>query len=60
MEALLTSVLPSVSLSEAVRLTSLLGGSGAGLLAVSNIGAAEPLEKVSEGESGPRLDLGLP
>lgn len=50
------AVLPDVAL-----LTSLFGGNCAGLLpGLDRIGAAEPCDRFSDGESGPKiLDLGL-
>ena len=51
---------PLTALVDDVRFTSLLGGNCAGLLAgFKSIGAADPWENVSDGESGPTLDLGL-
>lgn len=48
------------NLIDVLRFTSLLGGNGTGLLVLCNIGASEPCENVTDGESGPTLDLGLP
>lgn len=51
---------PLTALVDEVRFTSLLGGNCAGLLpGFESMGAAEPWENVSDGESGPTLDLGL-
>jgi len=48
------------NLPDGTRFTNLFGGRGAGLLMGSgSIGVAEPFENVSDGESGPILDLGL-
>jgi len=45
---------------DVVRFTSLLGAVCDGPVPGSRIGAPEPYEKVRDGESGPKLDLGLP
>lgn len=45
---------------DGVRFTSLFGGSGVAEAECDRIGAAEPCEKVIEGELGPMLDRGLP
>jgi hypothetical protein len=51
---------PLAALPDVARLTNLFGGNCAGLLpGFESMGAAEPWENVSEGESGPILDLGL-
>lgn len=51
---------PLAALPDVARFTNLFGGNCAGLLPGSErMGAAEPCENVSEGESGPTLDLGL-
>lgn len=51
---------PLTALPDVARFTSLFGGNCVGLTAeFDRNGAAEPLEKVREGESGPTLDLGL-
>jgi hypothetical protein len=51
---------PLAALVDVTLFTSLFGAICAGLLIGSdNIGAAEPCEYISEGESGPKLDLGL-
>jgi hypothetical protein len=51
---------PLAALVDVARFTSLLGGNCAGLLpGFDSIGAADPWENVSDGESGPTLDLGL-
>jgi hypothetical protein len=51
---------PLTVLIDVALFTSLLGGNCAVLLfGFDNIGAAEPCENVSDGESGPTLDLGL-
>ena len=45
---------------EGARLTNLLGGNCVGVfVGFESIGAAEPLERLIDGESGPTLDLGL-
>lgn len=56
----LVGVSPPETRTDVLRLTSLFGGSDAGLPVLFIIGAADPWEKVNEGESGPTLDLGLP
>jgi hypothetical protein len=51
---------PLTALPDVARFTNLFGGNCAGLLpGFDKIGAADPWENVSEGESGPILDLGL-
>lgn len=51
---------PLTALVDDVRFTSLLGGNWAGLLGVfESMGAADPWENISDGESGPTLDLRL-
>ena len=51
---------PSVTLPEVLRFTSLFGGScGWPSNGLDSIGAAEPRDMASDGESGPTLDLGL-
>lgn len=51
---------PSATFPEVLRLTSLFGGSWAWLSeGFERIGAAEPCDIASDGESGPMLDLGL-
>jgi hypothetical protein len=51
---------PLAALVDVTLFTSLFGAISAGLLTGSDkIGAAEPCEYISEGVSGPILDLGL-